>query len=203
MRHIYIIDEHQSSKQNGIGTYISQLLKCFEDCIYNVTLLSFNADEREFSTNKHATYTEYHVPTCGKNGFLNNGALSLSLLRLYIDDSRDNIFFVNHFPCDRFLHVLKKLFPLSYTIFVIHDQGWCAPLLGDADMFRKVLTGTYCPKKNKQIWQHIRNLTTREKCLYRNADTFLLQKDQFLEILMNKEKKYLYKYFHLVYKIFF
>lgn len=48
MKHIYIVDEHQSSKQNGVGTYIYQLLKCFEGNEYDVNLISFNSDEAEF-----------------------------------------------------------------------------------------------------------------------------------------------------------
>lgn len=170
MRHIYIIDEHQSSKQNGVGTYIRQLLKCFEDSDHDINLLSFNADEKDFCIERQSFYLEYHIPPCGINGFLNNGKLVLSLLRLYIDDSKYNIFFVNHFPCDKFLADIKLIFPLSRIIFVIHDQGWCAPLLGNVEMFRKVLKATYYPRKNKKEWQEIRHITSRERRMYHLAD---------------------------------
>ena len=77
MKHIYIIDEHQSSKQNGVGTYIQQLLKCFEGSVHDVNLLSFNSDEKEFMVEHHSSYTEYHVPICGNRGFLQGGSARL------------------------------------------------------------------------------------------------------------------------------
>ena len=95
MKHIYIVDEHQSSKQNGVGTYIRQLLKCFEGSGHDVNLLSFNSDEKRLGTETLSTYTEYHIPSFGMGGFLNNGKLALSLLRLYIEDSDNNVFLVN------------------------------------------------------------------------------------------------------------
>ena len=188
MKHIYIVDEHQSSKQNGVGTYIRQLLKCFEDSENDVNLLSFNADEKEFGIERQSFYLEYHIPPCGINGFLNNGKLVLSLLRLYIDDSKDNIFFVNHFPCDKFLADIKLIFPLSRIIFVIHDQGWCAPLLGNVEMFRKVLKATYYPHKNKQEWQEIRQITSRERRMYYLADDVIALAHPTWDLLLSVYK---------------
>lgn len=185
MKNIYIIDEHQSSKQNGVGTYIHQLLKCFENSGHDVNLLSFNSDEEEFGIERQPVYLEYHIPPCGINGFLNNGKLALSLLRLYIDDSKDNIFFVNHFPCDKFLVDIKLIFPLSRIIFVIHDQGWCAPLLGNVEMFRKVLKATYYPRKNKQEWQEIRQITSCERRMYHLADDVIALAHPTRDLLMS------------------
>lgn len=185
MKHIYIIDEHQSSKQNGVGTYIRQLLKCFEDGGYDVNLLSFNDDEKEFKIDQPSFYIEYHIPVCGMNGFLNNGKLVLSLLRLYIEDSKDNIFFVNHFPCDLFHSDIKHHFPLSRTIFVIHDQGWCAPLLGDVEMFKKVLKTRHLPKAHKNEWKHIREITRRERRMYRLFDDIIALSNSTYNLLID------------------
>ncbi len=184
MKHIYILDEHQSSKQNGVGTYIRQLLKCFEGSGHNVNLLSFNDDEKELKIETLSTCTEYHLPICGMNGFLDNGKLFLSLLRLYIEDSKDNVFFINHFPCDKFLVDLKHHFPLSRTIFVIHDQGWCAPLLGDIEMFQKVLASKYLPKGHKNEWKHIRDITRRERRMYRLVDDIITLSDSTYNLLL-------------------
>lgn len=173
MKHIYIVDEHQSSKQNGVGTYIQQLLKCFEGSGHDVNLLSFNSDEKEFLVEQHSSYTEYHVPICGNRGFLQGGALSISLFRLYLTDNDDNVFIVNHFPCDKFVAVLKRHFPKSRIIFVIHDQGWCAPLLGDAELFKNILSSKYVPKDKRQQWLPIRNITSSEKRAYRIVDDII------------------------------
>ncbi len=161
MKNVYIIDEHQSSKQNGIGTYIQQLLLCFRDAEVNVCLLSYNADTETFQIVKKEYYTEFSIPVCGMGGFLQNGCLSLSLLRLYIQDSSENVFFVNHSPCKNFIRTIKKLFPLSLLYFVVHDQGWCAPLLGDFEMLKKIGRGV-SRKKSRQIL----NYTKEEKKMY-------------------------------------
>lgn len=170
MKHIYIVDEHQSSKQNGVGTYIQQLLKCFEGSGHDVNLLSFNSDEKEFMVEGHSSYTEYHFPICGIGSFLRNGQLSLPVFRIYVDDSKDNVIFVNHSPCSMFLRTIKKLFPLSRLLFVIHDQGWCAPLLGDVELFKKIITTKYIPKQNEQKWQMIRRSYYEECRMYSIAN---------------------------------
>lgn len=183
MKHIYIIDEHQSSKQNGVGTYIRQLLKCFEGSGHDVNLLSFNSDEKEFLVEQHSSYTEYHVPICGNRGFLQGGALSISLFRLYLNDNDDNVFIVNHFPCDKFVAVLKRHFPKSRIIFVIHDQGWCAPLLGDAELFKNILSSKYVPKDKRQQWLQIRDKTSSEKRAYRIVDDIVALSRTTYELL--------------------
>ena len=188
MKHLYIIDEHQSSKQNGIGTYINQLLKCLENTGNDVNLLSFNSDQKDFIIEQLSLYTVYHIPICGMSDFLNNGKLILSLLRLYINDSKENVFILNHFPCDKFLVDIKQLFPLSRTIYVIHDQGWCAPLYGDVNMFRKVLNATYYPKNDKQVWRSIRNITLRERRMYKLVDDIIALSSSTYNLLVDLYK---------------
>lgn len=184
MKHIYIVDEHQSSKQNGVGTYIRQLLKCFEGSGHDVNLLSFNSDEKVLGIEKLSALTEYHIPPFGLGGFLNNGKLALSLLRLYIEDSNDNVFFVNHFPCDKFLADIKHIFPLSRIIFVIHDQGWCAPLFGDVEMFKKVISKKHRPRVHKDEWKQIRDITHRERRMYSLADDIITLSNSTYKLLL-------------------
>lgn len=185
MKHIYIIDEHQSSKQNGVGTYIRQLLKCFEGSGHDVNLLSFNSDEKVLGIEKQPAYTEYHIPAFGMGGFLHNGQLALPLLRLYIEDSNDNVFFVNHFPCDKFLADIKFIFPLSRIIFVIHDQGWCAPLFGDVEMFKKVISKKHLSRVHKDEWKQIRDITHRERRMYKLADAIIALSNNTYDLLLD------------------
>ena len=184
MKHIYIVDEHQSSKQNGVGTYIRQLLKCFEGSGHDVNLLSFNSDEKRSGTETLSTYTEYHIPSFGMGGFLNNGKLALSLLRLYIEDSDNNVFLVNHFPCDKFLADIKHIFPLSRLIFVIHDQGWCAPLYGDIDLFKKLIARKHLQSVHKDECKRIRDITHRERRMYRLADDIIALSNSTYNLLL-------------------
>lgn len=172
MKKIYIVDEHQSSKQNGVGTYIRNLLKCFEDTEHEVNLLSFNADEKEFKIDKPAYYTEYHIPICGNGNFLENGALSLPMLRLYIHDDEKNVFLVSHSPCLKFLKALQSLFSKSERIFVIHDQGWTSPLLGNKDKLRKIMSSSRLPSVSKDLkdkYRFVKKYTKEEMAMYKNV----------------------------------
>lgn len=169
MKKIFIVDEHQSSKQNGVGTYIRNLLNCFEHSGHEVNLLSFNADEKEFMIDKPAYYMEYHIPVCAKGDFLNNGALSLSVLRLYLPDNQNNVFLISHSPCLPFLRMLKHLFPSSLRIFVIHDQGWTAPLLGNAELLFRIMESKYYPKLQEKKYKYVRKYTNIERFMYRDV----------------------------------
>lgn len=172
MKKIYIVDEHQSSKQNGVGTYIRNLLNCFEHSEHEVNLVSFNADEKEFMIDKPAYYTEYHIPVCAKGDFLSNGALSLPILRLYIDDSEDNVFFVSHSPCLKFLKTLQSLFPKSERIFVIHDQGWTSKLLGNKEELYRIMNTRRLPSTPKDLkdkYSYIRKYIHEEQGIYKHV----------------------------------
>lgn len=64
MKKVYIVDEHISSKQNGVGTYMKCLLSCLEDLDVDVNFLSFNSENRFFAVyeEKHCRY--YNFPLC-------------------------------------------------------------------------------------------------------------------------------------------
>ncbi len=173
MKTLWLVDEHLSSKQNGVGTFVRNLLQCFENTGHDVRLLSFDADEKEFTIVRHEGRTEYRFPVCGQNIFVNNGALSLSVLRRYVPDSAGHVFFVNHSPADRFLAALHRLFPRSHAVFTIHDQGWTLPLLGDAALLRRVLAARHIPAADRDTWKAVRRYCARERRTYRLADAVI------------------------------
>lgn len=185
MKHIYIVDEHQSSKQNGVGTYIRQLLKCFEGSGHDVNLLSFNSDEKEFKVERTSFYTEYHFPICGEGRFLSNGALSIALLHLYIPDHLDNIFFVNHSPAYIFLKVLHSQYTKSKVVFVIHDQGWCAPLLGNCRLFHDIIATNKSTRIDKETLRYIQQYTRNERLAYRIANLIITLSQSTYHLLVN------------------
>ncbi len=138
MKKVYIVDEHISSKQNGVGTYMKCLLSCLEDLDVDVNFLSFNSENRFFAVyeEKHCRY--YNFPLCNHGKFLETGALCWLILKMYVDDSCDNVFFVNHSPCTDFLKNLRRYYRKSRIVFTIHDQGWTAPLLGDKEKLKEI-----------------------------------------------------------------
>lgn len=139
MKRIFIIDEHASSKQNGIGTYMRQLTTCLKGPENELNIISFNDDEKEFTIVKKEGITYYRFPICAKGSFGYNGPILIPILKLYISDNPNNVFFVNHSPCVNFLLALKKAYPLSKRVFTIHNQGWVSTLLGDRQLLHQII----------------------------------------------------------------
>ena len=132
MKHIYIIDEYISSKQNGVGTYVRHFAQMFDATDTQVNIISFNAEVKELCISADNGIYRYDIPFCAQGDFLNIGELEFSLLSLYIEDKYNNIFFVNHSPCVGLLKAIRANFPKSKIVFTIHDQGWTIPLLGNS-----------------------------------------------------------------------
>lgn len=46
-KRVFIVDEHLSSKQNGVGTYMRCLLDCMQGLDVETNFISFNSEEKE------------------------------------------------------------------------------------------------------------------------------------------------------------
>lgn len=168
MKRLYIIDEHISSKQNGVGSFMAALLSCLKDTGISVNLISYNEDVDDFCVKEKDGYNLYSIPVYGfgANTFPQNCTVSLSLLKLYIPDCRGNIFFVSHSPCVEFLKLLRSLFPKSKRVFSIHDQGWTAPLLGNHVKLKELMAMKRLPAKKKAEYAYVKRYTANERKMY-------------------------------------
>ena len=164
---IYIVDEHISSKQNGVGTYMRLLVDYLKSAKPDVLgLVSFNADCRDFSITKKEGITYYDFPMFASGEFITHGGLSLPILRQYIEDKDRNVFFVNHSPCADFLKTLRGLFPKSKIVFTIHDQGWTASLLGNVDYLKEIVG-------HKERGKNVERRKTLPKFISQETKTFV------------------------------
>lgn len=167
-KRVFIVDEHISSKQNGVGSFMATFLSCLKDTDIDVNLVSYNEEVKDFCIKKKDGYHLYCIPVygMGANTFPQNCTVSLSLLRLYIPDHQDNIFFVSHSPCVEFLELLKTLFPQSKRVFSIHDQGWTASLLGNQEKLKELMSMKRFPAKKKAEYAFVRKYTKDEQKMY-------------------------------------
>jgi glycosyltransferase len=180
MKNIYILDEYQSSTQNGIGTFLRELLKCFEG--ENVCLIKFNSNEKMFNIKSVNGIREMHFPPFERNWFLVNYKIIDKFLRLYIEDSPDNLFMLNHSPCENLLKIIKASFHLSKITFTIHDFGWTASLLGDSEKLKAIILGEN-NKKIKNKYQRIINYFHEEQRMYETADKVVCLSDDTYRFL--------------------
>ncbi|WP_352422606.1 glycosyltransferase [Proteiniphilum sp.] len=170
-RNIYIFDEYTSSQKNGIGTYLRELLYCLESPAYNVCLIIFNADTEEFNMVEDGAIRKFLFPGM-KGHFLRQVHVMDKFLRLHIKDDPDNVFLVNHSPCEELLQSLKVYFPLSKTIFTIHDFGWTSRFMGDLEEF-KVLLGEISSREEETeagMLDPVVSYYKEEKGMYALAD---------------------------------
>lgn len=168
-KRVYVFDEYGSSKQNGIGTYLCNLRLCLKEEA-QVCMLSFNDDvgcigEQDIDGVHYIRFPKF----CG-GAFLQNAEIGVALIRTMIDDKADNVFVVNHFPCNNLLRLLKKHYPQSKLVFVIHDQRWNELLMGDEERLRKIV-GFPCNGNNADPLSNVINTFVSEEAdMYALAD---------------------------------
>lgn len=139
MNHIYIIHEAQSSKLNGIGTYLKELVKCCMDSGCKVSLVDVNADTEEFRIEKRPDYEQISIPSYSSDALMDAAECIVTFLRMYIDTSSTNIFMINQYPCTGLVNSLRGSFPSALVYFVIHDMAWTAAYMGDVKRFERAL----------------------------------------------------------------
>lgn len=186
MINIFFIDERNSSSQNGIGTFRDQLLPLLgEKYKRKVSLISLNGEALDFETHQRSFGIEYVVPFVNHGNWRDIGDLICPVLRTNIDDSSHNVFIVNHSPCSSFLCALKRCFPMSKIVFVIHDQSWCMPLLGSKQLLKeKIQNGD---KRNRED-ELIRRAVDEERKIYSTADAVVCLSPSTMEIVLEVYK---------------
>ena len=170
LKNIYIFDEHGSSTQNGIGTYIRALTSCLKN-VANVFVLSFNDSVSFFTKETIDGICLYRFPLYCNGSFLNNTEPGLAAVRFEIIDSANNIFIINHFVCTRLLLNLRRFYPLSKQVFVIHDQLWTETICGDETLLKETTNPTI--RQLVEIEREMYALADAIVCLNKNTRTLL------------------------------
>ena len=175
MKQIFLIDEHISSQQNGVGTYVRHFAQMFDATDTQVNIISFNAEVKELCISADNGIYRYDIPFCAQGDFLNIGELEFSLLSLYIEDNYNNIFFVNHSPCVDLIRAIRSNFPKSKMVFTIHDQGWTTPLLGNSKCLEELKRNRLVKIEglNHRVASFVVKYCNEEKKMYNIADAII------------------------------
>ena len=187
MTNIFFIDEHDSSKQNGIGTFRDQLLPRLGAAAgIKLYLISLNYNSLDIQKNKTDFGVEYKIPVIARGNWRANGGLICPILRTYINDNKNNVFIVNHSPCSMFISALREAFPNSKVVFVIHDQGWCAPLMGSKELLKQIMGSNSTPDNIRDdIVETVKNSCKEEQSIYEMVDAVICLSPSTEEILKN------------------
>lgn len=187
-KRVFIVDEHISSKQNGVGTYMQCLLNCMEGLDVEVNFLSFNSEEKDFCFYKRNGCNHYCFPICNGGRMLESGGLCWPVLKMYVVDNEENVFIVNHSPCVEFLKSLRELYKKSRIVFTIHDQGWTASLMGDKKRLREVISQSYPRKKLYETELFCKRYFRQERRMYQIADEIICLSKSTKDLLCDTYK---------------
>lgn len=187
-KRVFIVDEHLSSKQNGVGTYMRCLLDCMQGLDVETSFISFNSEEKEFCFYKRRGCTYYCFPICNGGRMLESGSLCWPILRMYVADNKDNIFFINHSPCVEFLKSLRKLYKKSKIVFTIHDQGWTASLLGNRKRLHEIISKNYPHKKIYEKELFCKRYFRQECRMYQMVDKVICLSESTKKLLLDTYK---------------
>ena len=139
MKHLYIMNEYESSLSNGIGTYIRQLLLCLSGTELSIGILLFNSPRSFFDIEEKEGIWYYHFPPFPDKRIQEYARIIDKFLRLYIPDMSENFFLINYSPCSVFMETIRNSHPLSKQIYVIHDMAWTSYFFGDVDRYVRML----------------------------------------------------------------
>lgn len=184
---IIFIDEHNSSLQNGIGTYRDLLLLSLGRIkSVSVTLISLNSYVENLTILVHDFGTEYAIPFISNGNWRECGPIICPLINIYLKDDDCNIFIFNHSPCADFIRHTRKAFPKSKILFVIHDQGWCSELLGNVELLTDICSNTPSAQQISENQRKlIKSYCESEKEIYHLADKVICLSPSFASILKN------------------
>ena len=182
--HLIFVDENNSSLQNGIGTFRDILLPLLAASgEADITLISFNSAVDNLCVNRRDFGTEFALPHVAGGNWRANGDLIWPLLRTYIADSDRNVAMFNHSPCAQNMAAMKRAFPLSKTVFVIHDQGWCARLFGDGALLAAIERGETPPAVSENTCNFVRGYCASEREIYDIADAVVCLSESTQKLL--------------------
>lgn len=131
-----------------------------------LNLISFNEEVTDFCIEKHDGHVIYKYPMYG-GLFIENALPALSILKLYVNDSHENIFLSSYCPSHILLKTIKTLFPKSKRISIIHDQGWTSPLQGNSELYKEILSHRRLKGIDYGVQKFIKAFYRKELAMYR------------------------------------
>lgn len=155
-KRVYIFDDYVTSLRNGVGAYIRELSYCLKTIGCTVTLMAMNSEYEDFTVKKYNGMCKWYFPKFSDRLFtMEANAMVLSrFIRLYIEDSADNVFFFNHTPGDSLMKVVRRYYVHSKLVYVVHNLTWSSLLLGDVCRMEQIIEQRKRNEKDRQIFEN-------------------------------------------------
>ena len=185
MNKIYILNEYISSTKNGIGTYIQEFISCLQKIDISVCLVLFNADCDEFTILEKNGVEYIYFPEFKAKDYLDYPEVIGAFFKLYIQDSLETCFCINHFPSNKLIVSIRKSYPLSKIVFVAHNQIWTSAFFGDDAKFKRAFAGGWTSKKYSSSYKRMAGLIELEGEAYQMVDHIVCLTDSTRQLLLD------------------
>ena len=169
MKNVYIVNECLSSAKKRHRHLFERIALLLQAIGAEVCLLTFNADCKEFNITYSNKRTEMNFPCFPDGDFGQHPAVVNRFLQLHITDGQDNVFFFNYSLSDKLMLALRRTFPLSKQIYVIHDFSWTGVLLGNIRRLKQIMAERKEPENDRRR-EFVVNTWLREQQMMNIAD---------------------------------
>ena len=186
MKTLYIFDDVQLSSNCGVGTYLkelTQLVMSWGDM--QICMIMFRANVEACRPIRCKGIRYILLPEKLSSNPFEDGTIVCNSLDEFISDDKNNYFLFNYAPCDNLIREVKKHFPLSTCICIVHDFNWTSYFLGKVSSFLHAIKTT----DKTPIQEQITEIYSREKKQFHYADKVIC--------LSEDSKSILQKHYHL------
>lgn len=163
------------SALSGFTTYKEEMFCCINALGHNLHIIILDAPVNELCIEKKSKHEIIKIPQIQRRETLG------CILSLYIKDAPETVFVYNFAASFPVLSMLKSYFPHSKLVYVIHDFIWASYLMGDINLFKKVINHESHINEYKEIASFYEdglksfNIVDKTVCL--STDTYKLLRD--------------------------
>ena len=189
MIHVYIFDRECVASNYGIGVYIAQIARSFNQT-KNVTvnIIKLYSEEAEYKMTYTGLFYLHEIPRIAQNADVYE-KLCWYLLKANVSFGQKNVICHFNYVDDLCLaQLIKNEYPNIQIVLTVHYQQWCFALDGNLDYFIENIL-----KKNPEdlpvIDRNIYKSFLREKLFYDCADCVIC--------LSEFTKNVIEKYYHV------
>jgi glycosyltransferase len=204
MKYIYMFIEKERSINYGRGTYIQQLIKCFQ----NSNGISFNVIEffseaielkvKEENNVRIYSFPNVYIPSALLFKYFRN---CWCILKSHINTTENDrlIFHLNFLQELELIKYMRADFPKSKIIFTLHFQQWTSILLGNFSYYKRIIKDEI--NSSTLLESDIKNNFNFEKRMYDKLDQIVVL-SKFTEELLIKYYEVPKKKIKLIYNGF-
>ena len=140
-KNFYIINELSPAGNYGIGTYVSQVQKCFlNEKEISVFVVELCSKEKEYRFDSRTN--TIHIPMGER--YVSNKRIqyirgAARLLKLHLHTTDCDIFLFNFYTHSELISLIKESFPNCKILFTVHYMEWTLFVKGNTQLFKSIL----------------------------------------------------------------